>query len=333
MFKLKDYILEIEKTGSFSKAADNLYVSQPSLSASVKRLEERIGEPLFDRSMHPIRLTEFGEEYVRTARAIEAEEENFKAYLEEHRACQSGTLVLGGSNLNVSYVMPPLLKKYREAYPLVDVSIVESGIDDLQRRLVEGSLDLVIDSCTMDNDRINEYIYKPETLLLAVPSRFACNERLVPFALSYADVLSDRHTAVALSHPPLELLEDTPFIALTPETDTGKRSKNIFQRAGWYPNTVLAFSQQSTAFRMACSEIGATIVSDVLVKSVRFQPDLIYYKLNEADSFRFIKLYKKKGRRMSFAMRTFLSLAQESALTARSVYLPGTGTDPSGPRV
>jgi len=53
MFQLKEYVLEIWRTGSFSQAATNLYVSQPSLSASIKRLENRIGEPLFDRSSHP----------------------------------------------------------------------------------------------------------------------------------------------------------------------------------------------------------------------------------------------------------------------------------------
>ena len=61
MFKLKHYVREIARTGSFSQAAANLYVSQPSLSSSIKRLEERIGEPLFDRSCHPVVLTRCGQ--------------------------------------------------------------------------------------------------------------------------------------------------------------------------------------------------------------------------------------------------------------------------------
>ena len=87
MFTLKDYVLEVYKTGNFSRAAENLYISQPSLSASIRRLEKQIGEPLFDRSTHPVRLTPCGEAYIRTAQTIVAAEKNFenkiKKYLDE----------------------------------------------------------------------------------------------------------------------------------------------------------------------------------------------------------------------------------------------------------
>ena len=312
MFKLKEYVLEIAKTGSISQAAENLFVSQPSLSASVKRLEERIGEPLFDRSTRPIRLTECGEEYVRTARAIGTAEENFLFYLDEHRNCRVGSLVLGGSSLNVNYVVPSLHKRFRESFPQIDVSIVESGIDELQQKLTEGDVDLVIDSGSMDEERFCEYPYKPETLLLAVPSHFACNERMRDYALRFADIRADRHASPDVPDTPLQLLEDTPFLTMSPETETGRRSREIFRRSGWQPNGVMTFSQMATAFHMACSGIGATMVSDFLLKSVRFEPPLCYYKLNAQDSSRFIKLYQKKGRRTSFAMRAFIELAQSS---------------------
>ena len=65
MFKGMEYVYEVYREHSFSKAAQNLYVSQPSLSATIKRIENRIGFPIFDRSTTPIRLTECGEEYIK----------------------------------------------------------------------------------------------------------------------------------------------------------------------------------------------------------------------------------------------------------------------------
>ena len=58
MFNHKEYVLAIYETGSFTKASERLFISQPSLSATIKRLEEKIGSPIFDRATSPIGLTE-----------------------------------------------------------------------------------------------------------------------------------------------------------------------------------------------------------------------------------------------------------------------------------
>ena len=70
MFTGKKYIYEVYKEKSFSKAAQNLYISQPSLSARIKKTEEQIGVPLFDRSTSPLKLTEIGEVYIEAAKEI-----------------------------------------------------------------------------------------------------------------------------------------------------------------------------------------------------------------------------------------------------------------------
>lgn len=309
MFTLKHYVLEIAKTGSFSQAAKNLFISQPSLSASIRRLEERIGSELFDRSVHPIQLTECGKEYIRAARAIGEVEGNFGVYLDEHRQTQSGRLVLGGSHLNLSYVIPPILRQYRKEYPLVEVSLVDGNIDQLQTMLSDSEIDLVVDSCSMDPAFFEEYLYQPEILLLAVPDHFPCNEAMKAYRISYDEVLENAHAVPTKPHPPLSLLGDTPFLDMTPDTDTGKREKRIFRRENFYPNCSYSFRQQLTAFHLACQGVGCAIISDMLVKSGIFRPKLTFYKLDETESFRHIKFYRKKERRMSFAMRSFLTCA------------------------
>ena len=70
MFVWKKYVYEVYKERSFTKAAQNLYISQPSLSARIKKIEEIIGEPLFDRSTTPLQLTEVGKVYIEAAEAV-----------------------------------------------------------------------------------------------------------------------------------------------------------------------------------------------------------------------------------------------------------------------
>ena len=77
MFANMDYVYEVYKEGSFSKAAANLYISQPALSATVKKIEKKIGMPLFDRSTVPVQLTECGKKYMKTAEKIMDIEEDF----------------------------------------------------------------------------------------------------------------------------------------------------------------------------------------------------------------------------------------------------------------
>ena len=64
MFQGMEYIYTVYKEKSFSKAAKKLFISQPSLSATVKRIEKKIGAPIFDRSTKPLTLTECGEKYI-----------------------------------------------------------------------------------------------------------------------------------------------------------------------------------------------------------------------------------------------------------------------------
>lgn len=310
MFKLKHYVQEIARVGSFSQAAANLYVSQPSLSASIKRLETQIGEPLFDRSCHPVALTRCGQEYLRVARQIDMAEEDFTAFLEEYRSCATGKLIIGGSNLNISFVLPSLLERFVREYPGIELELVEGNIAQLQQFLAEGRVDLVMDSCEMDPQYFRSYLYREETLILAVPTAFPCNTDAAHYALSWDHIRSGRHRDAATPALPLALLGDSPFISMTPETDTSQRVQLICADSDFTPNTILSFSQQSTAFNMACAGLGFTFISDTLVKNARFRPDLVFYKVGSPESYRHIKVFVNAARRMSYAVKAFLEIAK-----------------------
>ena len=311
MFTLKDYVFEIHKTGNFSKAAANLYISQPSLSASIRRLEERIGEPLFDRSTHPIRLTSCGEAYLRAAQTIAAAEKEFAAFVDSYNSCQTGSLVIGASNMNISFTLPRLLKLFRSAYPKMQLRVEEGNIDALQRMLLEGSLDFVADSCEVDAERFSSYLYASECLVLAIPAEFSCNRELIDYAMSREDILHNRHLSSYQPTLPLEKIKDVPFVFPTPETDTYKRSTLLCQKAGFTPNVVLSFHQQATVFHTSNAGMGAAFISDMLIKNTYPGANLCYYKVGGVDNFRHVTFFWKKGKYLTPAMKAFLFIAQQ----------------------
>lgn len=127
MFQGMEYIYEVYKEKSFSKAAAALFISQPSLSANVKRVENRIGYPIFDRSTKPLQLTEVGKHYIQAVEKVMDIENNLENYLLDLGNLKTGTLNVGGSNFFSSWILPPLIADFSQKFPHVQISLVEES--------------------------------------------------------------------------------------------------------------------------------------------------------------------------------------------------------------
>lgn len=192
MFREMRYVYEVYRERSFSRAAQKLYISQPSLSLMIKKAEERVGSPLFDRSTMPIGLTEAGRQYIRAAEQIMEIEGSFQQYISDTEACLSGTLALGGTTLFTSYVLPPLISAFSDRFPRVQVRILEAHTAALERELREGELDFVMENCAFDPAVYDSIAYRAERLLLAVPASFAINEAAAAYRLTAEELQAGR---------------------------------------------------------------------------------------------------------------------------------------------
>ena len=166
MFQGMHYVYQVYKEMNFSRAARNLYISQPSLSAAVKKVEAQIGYPIFDRSSSPIQLTELGKEYIRSIEIIMDVENGFQNYVNDMRELKSGSISIGGTNLFASYVLPPILVRFTEHYPHIHIDLTEATTSALTERLFSGSLDLLIDNQSMDLSIYGKRFFCEEHLLL-----------------------------------------------------------------------------------------------------------------------------------------------------------------------
>ena len=193
MFTNKQYIIAIYEEGSFSKAAQRLYISQPSLSASVKRIEEKISVPLFDRSTTPISLTEAGQEYVRYALEIQEREQDFERYISDYTNLLTGSVRIGGSSLFSSFMVPRMISEFNKKYPNINFEIFEDNTKNLIQKLCLGNLDLIIDNAIINNENINSTVCTTETLLLAVPREFYVNQTLNKFRMTSNDIKDGKH--------------------------------------------------------------------------------------------------------------------------------------------
>lgn len=309
MFKGMEYVFEVNKEKSFSKAAQNLYISQPSLSATIKKIEERVGFPLFDRSTNPIQLTPCGKEYVKCAEKIIDIQNGFENFLSNMNELRTGNIAIGGSNLFASYILPPIITDFREKFPLVSIHMVEANTALLEQQLFSGALDLVIDNYEFNENIYSKHKYCQEHLLLAVPKKFEVNDLVRSYQLTANDIINKKHLDPITPNAPLQLFKDEPFLFLRSGNDTRKRAEAICQSYNFLPNVILKLDQLVTSYNLTCYGMGISFLSDTLIQHTKPDSNVIYYKLSEDNTSRNVYFYTKKGKYLTRAMEEFLKMA------------------------
>ena len=311
MFVWKKYVYEVYKERSFTKAAQNLYISQPSLSARIKKIEEIIGEPLFDRSTSPLQLTEVGKVYIEAAEEITQIEQRVENYINDLAGLKTGNLAVGASTLFAAYVVPSLITQFNQKFPDVHIQLIEGNTAELEEMLGSNALDFVIDNYHYDSILYNKELYCEENILLAVPKHFAVNEELGMYQLSYKNIKNKNYLNQKYPAVPLGRFADLPFIMLTQGNDTRTRGDRLCRNVGFKPNIVLEFNQQSTAYMASSTQLGATFISDILVSQPPAFENLAYYKLDGEEAKRKVFFYYKTHKYKTRVMEEFIRMMHE----------------------
>lgn len=311
MFVWKKYVYEVYKERSFTKAAQNLYISQPSLSARIKKIEEIIGEPLFDRSTTPLQLTEVGKVYIEAAEEITQIEQRVENYINDLAGLKTGNLAVGASTLFAAYVVPSLITQFNQKFPDVHIQLIEGNTTELEEMLGSNALDFVIDNYHYDSILYNKELYCEENILLAVPKHFAVNEELGMYQLSYKNIKNKNYLNQKYPAVPLGRFADLPFIMLTQGNDTRTRGDRLCRNVGFKPNIVLEFNQQSTAYMASSTQLGATFISDILVSQLPAFENLVYYKLDGEEAKRKVFFYYKTHKYKTRVMEEFIRMMHE----------------------
>ena len=138
------YIVAVAETGSFSRAAETVHVSQPTLSAQVKKLETELGITIFERATRKVIPTEAGRATIASARRILAEAETLRDTARAARDPLSGRFRLGAIPTLAGYLLPDLVPAASQALPDLKLVLVEEKTDELVKRLRSGRLDAAL---------------------------------------------------------------------------------------------------------------------------------------------------------------------------------------------
>ena len=167
------YVVAVAEARHFGRAAERCFVSQPSLSASVKNLEEELGVTLFERGKRGVFLTEAGEQIVAQARRALEEAERVKRVARQGRDPLKGVLRLGVIHTIAPYLLPLLVAALRKAAPEMPLDVEENTTANLDRMLKAGELDAVILALPFEGPGIEAIPLYEESFSVAAPAGHA----------------------------------------------------------------------------------------------------------------------------------------------------------------
>jgi LysR family transcriptional regulator, hydrogen peroxide-inducible genes activator len=136
-----EYVVAVDTYKNFVQAAQKCFVTQPTLSMQVQKLEENLGVKIFDRSKQPVVCTEVGETVVAQARIVLAEAKKIQQLVKEQSGKVLGTLQLGIIPTLAPYLLPMFLNSFLKEYPEVELHVQELTTEEIIHRLKKGLLD------------------------------------------------------------------------------------------------------------------------------------------------------------------------------------------------
>ncbi|MGY2258537.1 transcriptional regulator CynR [Pseudomonas sp. SDO55104_S430] len=243
------YLLAVADNGGFTRAAQVLHVSQPTLSQQIRQLEETLGVVLFDRTSRTVRATDAGEAYIACARRVLVELAAGKRALHDVKDLSRGTLRLAMTPTFMAYLVGPLVRDYMSHYPNIHLEIFELSMADIETGLADDSLDIAIAFDQVRNPDIESIPAFTETLGLMV----GCDHPLY-------------ECKSALTTEQLAQLE---YALLTPDFVTRVSIDEFFAKAQITPKVAIEVNSVNTLLEVIRHTAVATILPEPIATQDR----------------------------------------------------------------
>ncbi|WP_299434793.1 LysR substrate-binding domain-containing protein [uncultured Maribacter sp.] len=185
------YVLAVAEHQNFTLAAQKSFVTQPTLSMQVQKLEDELDILIFDRSKKPITITEVGKKIVEQAKNIVNEAERIKDIVDQEKGFIGGDYTLGIIPTIMPTLLPMFLKAFINKYPKVNLIIKEQSTENLIRNIQDGHIDAAIAATPLEVEFIKERPLYYEPFVGYVPNnhRLKNLDNLKPEDLSINDIL------------------------------------------------------------------------------------------------------------------------------------------------
>ena len=174
-----EYVLTLAEERNLTRAAARLFISQPTLTNYINRLESELGIKLFDRTVQPIQVTEAGVVYIEDMKKIKNREEALKQKLESLKH-KDRMFTVGIPPVRSSYDLPGVISRFMAHYPDINVKIDNRLEEEIEKDILTGKVDAAIGMLTRAYPGVHYECLQENRMYLLIPRSFACIAHLKP---------------------------------------------------------------------------------------------------------------------------------------------------------
>lgn len=285
--------LKVAEEGHMTRAAYALHLTQPAVSAQLRRLEDEVGQNLFVRNAKGMELNEAGQIFVSYAREILDSFEEAKIATQDLKELHRGSFALGGGATAITYILPPLLGDFLNDYPGINVYIREQGSLATMEAVANGTLDLGVVTLPSDG---------------TLPKRYRTDLSVEPWLNDELQlIVPQQHKLGRRKTFRWEELEDQPLVLFEAGSAVRDMLDEGFRDAGVEPTIVMELRSIESIKQMVAQGIGAGFVSrfafDAMTQGLRCRSHKLERQL--------VVVYRS-NKRMSRAAEAFLQRMQDA---------------------
>ncbi|MGC4072885.1 MAG: LysR substrate-binding domain-containing protein [Nibricoccus sp.] len=272
------YFLAVAQTRNFSRAAERCHVAQPSLSQQIMKLEDELGEKLFERNKRDVALTPAGELFRLHADRVIDELEAAREKIRDVRGLVRGKVELGALPTVAPYFLPEVLKAFSTVHPGIEISIHEDTTSNLARAIDNKDIDLAIISAPAEGRHVVSRELFQEALWLALPAEHPLTNKRT---ISVTD------------------LEKESFIVMKESHCLGGQALQFCQSRGFAPRVSFRSAQIETVHAFVAAGLGVSLVPAMALRDDRY--DGVTYREVKEQPARQIALIQHSARTLSRA--------------------------------
>lgn len=246
-FRQLEYFCAISHWKNFTRTAESLHVSQPSVTKAIKALEAELGLTLIDRSQKKVNLTEAGQAFLLHAQRIMGDMGTAVKDMQRYRSDYRGSIKFGLPPMVEAYLFPELFTRFQQSFPDINLDVHEySDSDEVRHKLAMGELDFGIVLGEVKTPSEDDILIMRDTMSVCLPPSHPLTRQKI---VSIKELLGEK------------------FIMQQPRT---YQYKAIFRRcneAGFVPNVMLCTSQLKTIKQLVANGMGVSILPDFVTRA------------------------------------------------------------------
>ena len=296
------YLSALLSEGTFSKAAQFLDISQPSLSQFLLRLETEAGTELVDRAVKPLRLTPAGELFLRTERQVDQLRETCAKQMDDIKAGVRGHVTIGASDYRETFFLTEVLPVFRSLYPNIEISVAEGRTKELEELAMSGATDFSL---------VITPLYHPSALEVTE----LYTERLL-IAMNANHPIARRMPETAgTEYPPLDFMEldREPFLMIKKGQKMNRLFHDLCDRTGAAPRVVLESESMIAALALASVGLGVTLTTETLARRSATTAPLRCFSISPEVPPRVVAAAYRGDRYLSKAARALIQVMLDVA--------------------